>query len=123
MNAETNKIKDIYLDVLKPVVDKLYTMQVFYSREVARVLSSDVLSTLFIFLYFFHLVFVLLLLLYRSCQQIPEQAQLLKLSTDNFRSITCTNGKRIVHNHLGNYVPFNSLIVFLPSRCKHSLTH
>ncbi|KAG0581901.1 hypothetical protein KC19_3G018500 [Ceratodon purpureus] len=36
MNAETNKIKDIYLDVLKPVVDKLYTMGVFYSREVAR---------------------------------------------------------------------------------------
>lgn len=40
MNAETNKIKDIYLDVLKPVVDKLYNMGVFYSREVARVLFS-----------------------------------------------------------------------------------
>lgn len=46
MNAETTKIKDIYLEVLKPVVDKLYNMKVFYSREVARVISSDILSAL-----------------------------------------------------------------------------
>lgn len=46
MNAETNKIKDIYLEVLKPVVDKLYNMKVFYSREVARVLFSDTFSSL-----------------------------------------------------------------------------
>ncbi|XP_024357672.1 DEAD-box ATP-dependent RNA helicase FANCM isoform X3 [Physcomitrium patens] len=36
MNAETNKIKDIYLEILKPVVDKLYHLGVFYSREFAR---------------------------------------------------------------------------------------
>jgi hypothetical protein len=49
MNAETNKIKDIYLEVLKPVVDKLCSMGVFYRSEVARVLSSNILSTLYLF--------------------------------------------------------------------------
>lgn len=40
MNAETTRIKDIYLEVLKPVVDRLCNMKVFYSREAARVISS-----------------------------------------------------------------------------------
>lgn len=37
MNVEINKIKDIYLEILKFVVDKFYYLGVFYSREFVRV--------------------------------------------------------------------------------------
>lgn len=37
MNAESIKIKDIFLEILMPVVDRLCKFGVFYSRELARV--------------------------------------------------------------------------------------
>lgn len=74
MNAETNKIKDIYLEILKPVVDKLYHLGVFYSREFARV-RSDSYQCLFIFYLYRYLISLLLLYLFkriRFAEAFPE---------------------------------------------------
>jgi len=67
MNAETNKIKDIYLEVLKPVVDKLYNMKVFYSREVARVISSTLIFFMLYFFMRFFMYFMFVLLRSLNC--------------------------------------------------------
>lgn len=37
MNAESNKIKDVFLEILMPMVDRLCKFGVFYNRELARV--------------------------------------------------------------------------------------
>lgn len=47
MNAESNKIKDIFLEILMPVVDRLCKFGVFYSREVARVYFHTYLCNFF----------------------------------------------------------------------------
>ena len=63
MNAESNKIKDIFLEILMPVVDRLCKFGVFYSREVARVYFHTYLCNFFCSCNLMRLTMIFILLL------------------------------------------------------------
>jgi hypothetical protein len=45
MNAESNKIKDTFVEILIPLIGKLCDLGVFYTRDLARVMRLALFFT------------------------------------------------------------------------------